>query len=97
MEKMKKDWEIYRDTGILGAYHSGMGILRKTEGGEVETIYRDTVHWDRDEGWTQEREMLINGNHFHITSVFSNTPIATPTDKLLSLIDTEIEKEKHNA
>lgn len=97
MEKMKKDWEIYRDTGILGAYHSGMGVLEKTESGEVITIFQDSACWNTDEGFIREREMLIDGKRFHITSVFPNAPTATPADKLLSLIDTELEKEKRSA
>lgn len=97
MKNMKKDWEIYRDTGILGAYRPGMGILRKAESGEVDTIFRDSACWNTDEGFIRKREMLIDGKHFHITSVFSDTPAATPTDKLLSLIDTELEKENRSA
>lgn len=97
MKKIKKDWEMYRDTGILGGYHSGMGILRKAESGEVDTIFRDSACWNTDEGFIREREMLIDGKRFQITSVFQNAPTATPTDKLMSLIDTEFEKENRSA
>ena len=38
---MKKDWEIYRDTGILGGYRPEQGILRRTEDGNVESSFRD--------------------------------------------------------
>ena len=34
---MKKDWEIYRDTGILGGYIPEQAKLRRTEDGEVAT------------------------------------------------------------
>ena len=40
---MKKDWEIYRDTGILGGYIPEQAKLRRTENGEVATVFRDTV------------------------------------------------------
>ena len=40
---MKKDWEIYRDTGILGGYIPEQAKLRRTEDGEVATVFRDTV------------------------------------------------------
>lgn len=33
---MKQDWEIYRDTGILGAYRPEQVILRRSEDGGVE-------------------------------------------------------------
>ena len=34
---MKKDYEVYRDTGVLGSYHPEMAILREQCGGEVMT------------------------------------------------------------
>ncbi len=40
---MKKDWEIYRDTGILGGYIPEQAKLRRTEDGEVATVFRDTT------------------------------------------------------
>lgn len=94
---MKKDWQEYRDTGMLGVYRPENAVLRQMESGGVTTTFRDTEHWDRDEGFVREREMLIGGKCFHITSVFLDTPTATPTDKLLALIDTEFEKESHSA
>ncbi|OLA45214.1 MAG: hypothetical protein BHW36_00205 [Firmicutes bacterium CAG:24053_14] len=45
---MKQDWEIYRDTGILGAYRPEQVILRRSEDGGVETLFRDsTAKWGR--------------------------------------------------
>ena len=35
---MKQDWEIYRDTGILGAYRPEQVILRRSEDGGVGDI-----------------------------------------------------------
>ena len=49
---MKQDWEIYRDTGILGAYRPEQVILRRSEDGGVETLFRDsTAKWEGDAGW----------------------------------------------
>ena len=42
---MEKDWEVYRDTGVLGSYRPERSILRRTEGGAVENNFRDTVTW----------------------------------------------------
>ena len=94
---MIKDWQEYRDTGTLGAYHPDRAILRKDETGGIDTIFRDTSHWQRPKGFVRERVMLIGGKRFFITSVFHDAPTATPTDKLLSLIDSELEKETHSA
>ena len=39
---MKKDYEAYRDTGVLGSYHPEMVVLLEQSGGEVLTTFRDT-------------------------------------------------------
>ena len=41
--------------------------------------------------------MLIRGKVFRVTSIFPDAPTVTPTDKMLSLIDSELEKERHSA
>ena len=94
---MKKDWEIYRDTGILGGYIPEQAKLRRTENGEVATVFRDTVTHEEEDCIAKQREMLIGGRRFCITSVFPAEPCATPTDKLIACIDAELEKEAHSA
>ena len=88
---MKKDYEVYRDTGILGGYHPEMAVLREQCGGEVMTTFRDTNYQQREDHLESQREI------FHVTSVFPNQAIATPTDKLLSLIDAEFADQGHSA
>ena len=41
--------------------------------------------------------MLIRGKVFHVTSEFPSEAIATPPDKLLSLIDAEFADQGHSA
>ena len=94
---MKKDWEIYRDTGILGGYMPEQAKLRQTEDGEITTVFRDTTTHVEEGCITKQREMLVGGRRFCITSVFSTEPCATPTDKLIACIDAELEKEAHSA
>ncbi len=36
---MEKDWEVYRDTGVLGSYRPERSILRRTEDGAVESNF----------------------------------------------------------
>jgi hypothetical protein len=43
------------------------------------------------------RSMCIEGRRYRICSVFPTSTGRTPTDKLLALIDTELEKETHSA
>ena len=94
---MKKAYEDYRDTGMLGGYDPNGALLRETENGEVLTSFRDTCYQHKCDHNINQREMLIGGKVFHVTSVFPMEATATPTDKLLSLIDTDLKKEAHNA
>ena len=94
---MKKDYEAYRDTGVLGSYHPEMAVLREQRGGEVLTTFRDTNYQQQEDYLESQRKMLIRGKVFHVTSVFPNQAIATPTGKLLSLIDAEFSEKGHSA
>ena len=72
---MKQDWEIYRDTGILGAYRPEQVILRRSEDGGVETLFRDsTAKWEGDD-LTRQRTMLVGGKCFLVTS-YGQAPAA---------------------
>ena len=44
-----------------------------------------------------ERNMLIRGKVFRVSSIFSSESTHTPTEKMLSLIDAELSKECHGA
>ena len=94
---MRKDFEEYRDTGVLGSYHPETAILREQSNGEVMTMFRDTEYQQQEQNMECRREMLIRGKVFHVTSVFPAEAIATPTDKLLSLIDAEFAEQGHSA
>lgn len=85
------------NTGMLGGYDPGRALLQETESGEVLTSFRDTCYQRQDDHNINQREMLIGGKVFHVTSVFPMEATATPTDKLLSLIDTDLKKEAHSA
>ena len=88
------EMQEYLTTGMLGAYHPENAILRQEEDG-VNTIFRDTQFWKREGCSVREREMLIEGKSFHVSSVFHDHPTATPTDKMLGFIDTELKKDTH--
>ena len=46
---MKKAYEEYRDTGMLGGYDPHGALLRETESGEVLTSFRDTCYQHQDD------------------------------------------------
>jgi len=90
---MKTEFEEYISTGMLGAYHPEAATVRQTDDGDVVTIFRDTSQF----GSAKDRDMIIEGRVFHVTSIFAQEPTATPTQKLLEFIDTELEKESRSA
>ena len=90
---MRTEFEEYISTGMLGTYHPESAIVRQTEDGGTVTIFRDTTQF----GSAKDRDMIIEGRVFHVTSVFAGGPSATPTEKMLALIDTELAKESRSA
>ena len=94
---MRTEYEEYRDTGMLGGYRPERAVLRDDGNGSVATSFRDTAYWLKDDHAVSERQMLIGGKVFQVTSVFPSKTSATPTDKLLSLIDADLAKEAHSA
>jgi hypothetical protein len=84
------------ETGMLGTYHPESAVDKK-DGKTVTTLFRDTVHKVTENEVTRERRMLIDGRVYRITSVFLPDASVTPTDKLLSVIDADLEKETHTA
>lgn len=84
----------YMTTGMLGGYDPENAILQQEEDG-VNTIFRDTSSWWREGQCVRERRILIKGKCFHVSSVFPDHPTATPTGKMLKLIDAELKKDAH--
>lgn len=82
---------------MLGAYHPEYAVLRRSEDGGIDTLFRDTIHRYDGGDFIREREMVIEGRCFRISSVFPEESNATPTDKLISYIDTELAKENRSA
>ena len=91
---MKSENEIYLETGILGGYRPEEVVLRKAEGGGVDTLYRDAQYTITENEYSREWQMLIRGKCFIVTSVFPTNAAATPTDKMLSVIDSDLNVEK---
>ena len=86
------EFEEYQQTGMLGGYQPSRAILRKG-GDSVVTIFRDTMYQITEDGATHQRETLVGDKRFLVTSVFPGEPTATPTDKMLAVIDTGLKKD----
>lgn len=74
-----------------------MVVLLEQRGGEVLTTFRDTNYQQQEDHLESQRKMLIRGKVFLVTSVFPSEAIATPTDKLLSMIDAGAFQQSHSA
>ena len=86
---MKSEFELYMETGMVGAYQPEMAVLRKEPDG-VLAVYRDTVFEQEDDGMTCKRFMMVGDRRFRITSVFPDTASSNATQKYLSYIDSEL-------
>jgi len=96
MDREQKIARHYLETGILGAYETAEVVHEEEDNGKYAPCFDDaTVFFDNNQT-TTNRSMCIEGRRYRICSVL---PAAghTPTDKLLTLIDTELEKESHSA
>jgi hypothetical protein len=86
----------YLETGVLGAYETAEVIHEEEENGKFAPCFEDaTVFFDKAQT-IAVRSMCIEGRRYRIRSVF---PVCgnSPTDKLLSVIDADLEKETHTA
>ena len=82
----------YLKTGVLGAYETAEIIHEEEENGKYAPCFEDaTVFFDKTQT-TASRAMCIEGRRYRIRSVFPAMG-HTPTDKLLAVIDADLEKE----
>ena len=88
-----EEWEEYLQTGILGGYDPAHAVVRQVENEKVGVLFRDTTYWKREGCYVHERKMRVGNTLFHITSVFPDAPTAPPTEKMLALIDAEMDKK----
>ena len=80
---------------MLGAYQPEEVSLQELPSGEILPLFSDTELWEYPGQLVREREMVIGGKVFHIASVFQGgekTP-STPTGKLFSHIDRQLQKD----
>lgn len=97
MDRAKMIARHYLETGILGAYETAEVVNEEEENGKYAPCFEDaTMFFDKTQT-TTNRSMCIEGRRYRICSVFPAQTEHTPTDKLLTLIDTELEKETHSA
>ena len=83
----------YLTTGKLGAYYPEKAVIKKSEDGIARVLYRDSCYTIDDVNYARERIMIIKGKRFIISSVFPVESTLTATDKMLELIDADMNKK----
>ena len=90
---MKSEYEIYRDTGIIGGYIPECVVARKGEN-TIVPIYRDTDYRETENGMELCRHMVVGARTFFIRSIFSNAKkVNTPTEQMLHVIESDLKKD----
>lgn len=87
------EYKEYLETGILGSYKPESAIIKKSDSGASVAVFPHSTYTLTDDTCTREREMLIKGKRFIISSVFPLDARATATDKMLALIDADLQKD----
>lgn len=95
MSREQKIARCYLKTGVLGAYETAE-VIHEEENGKYAPCFDDAILFLDQTESTTVRSMCIEGRRYRVRSVL---PVMghTPTDKLLGLIDADLEKEAHNA
>lgn len=96
MDREKMIARHYLDTGILGAYETTEVMHEEEENGKYAPCFEDATVFFGKTQTEAVRSMCIEGRRFRVRSVLPSVG-NTPTDKLLALIDTELEKDTRTA
>ncbi|OPX92496.1 MAG: hypothetical protein A4E53_00483 [Pelotomaculum sp. PtaB.Bin104] len=88
--KTKEECRHYTETGVWGSYETA-GIKDKNLEGKPIPLFEDTELKEYADSFCLERHMDIAGKKFRVSSVFPKAAAKTPTDKLITLIDKELE------
>ena len=94
MKPQKTIEKHYLETGVLGAYETAEVVYEEETAGKYAPCFDDSLLVFRENQTSMERVMMIEGKHFRIKSLFSVATSMTPTDKMLNLIDADIERER---
>ena len=86
------DLEKEQKTDLQEA-NSSCCAIKQSVNGKVLPLFRDTSYTETEEGMELKREMGVGGRTFIVRSIFPFSDSATPTQKLLRIIDYDLEKK----
>ena len=93
MNHTKGPAAYYLETGILGAYETAESIDDTEIDGQYAACFDDSLTILGSDFNRIQRDMMVDGKAFRICSMFRSAKSSTPTEGLLKLIDTDLEKE----
>ena len=91
--------EVFGWEAAIRGMRNSWGSHEKSDSGYIPMIATwsqdraEQVYTLDDDTCTREREMLIKGKRFIISSVFPVKAKATATDRMLALIDADLQKD----
>ena len=87
-----KQYEEYKQTGLLGGYKPEEVQGRMLEDGKVAPLLRDMQCTFGKDKLELQRQVYVGGRIFKVTSVLNLFAEKTATDSMLQLIDHDLEK-----
>ncbi len=88
------EFEEYKQTGMLGGYMPERVRMRKIDDGKVIPFYPDGVGLEVEPDTIGIiREVYIDGCLIRVHSMFDTQPTRTPTEVMLRVIDSDLEKD----
>lgn len=78
---------------ITTGHYDSRAVKPKQIGRNIMPFYRDSVYVEKDNTLEVERQMMVGKQPVIVRSFFATGAVKTPTQKLLSVIDSNAEKE----
>ena len=97
MNHLKDTAAHYLETGILGAYETAEVDSDEEQDGKYVPCFDDSlIIFDSDFNRITRR-MMVGGKAFRVSSIFPAAGISTPTERMLRLIDSDLENESRQS
>lgn len=86
--------EEYTAAGMVGGYRPDLIRMKECGNGKCFPVYQDSIGSCSEKGAIGNiREMNIGGRVFRVYSMFDADATKTPTDAMLRVIDSDLEKD----
>ena len=93
MNHEKNAHKYYLENGIFGAYETAEVDFDEEQDGKYAPCFDDSlIIFDSDFNRVTRR-MMVSGKSFRVSSIFPVAGMSTPTERMLRLIDSDLEKE----